>query len=88
VVLDEALGLGDHAPPPVDTAAITALLAPWLAAGGAALVAARVDPRAWPWRLADLVGGALVPPATLPHRLGAIDRRAVAEDEPERPWLH
>lgn len=90
VVLDEALGAGDQPPPPTDTHGLVALLAPWLEGGGAALVSARVAPADWPWRRADLVGGALVPAATRPsHAIGAPRARAVAEGgDGAGAWVH
>lgn len=85
-ILDEVLGCGDAPPPATDTDGLVTLLRPWLDAGGAALVAARVAPSAWPWRRADLVGGTLVPAAVrAPLREG----RAVAEGDGTgaRRWL-
>ena len=84
-ILDEALGAGDEPPPPCDTDGLVTLLRPWLDAGGAALVAARVAPAAWPWRRAELVGGTLVP-AVVRTSMG--DGRAVAEGEPSAWIVH
>lgn len=58
VILDAALV--EHAPP-VDLPAMVQLLEPWLEAGGAALVAASVTPREWPWWMLELAGGQLRP---------------------------
>ncbi|MCU0626516.1 MAG: hypothetical protein MUF21_08530 [Gemmatimonadaceae bacterium] len=97
VILDEALGLGDHAPPPVDTPALVTLIRPWLERGGAVLLSARVSASAWPWRRAELVGGALVPCAATPAPAVAtparrapteLRARAVAESgDATSPWL-
>jgi hypothetical protein len=57
-VLDAALV--EHAPAP-DVRVLVELLAPWLRAGGAALVAAPVSARDWPWPIVELAGGALRP---------------------------
>jgi hypothetical protein len=56
VVLDAALV--ESAPAP-DVRALVELLKPWLAAGGAALVAAPVAAALWPWRILELAGGQL-----------------------------
>lgn len=56
VILDAALV--ESAPAP-DVRALVELLRPWLAAGGAALVAAPLSSRQWPWRIFELAGGHL-----------------------------
>lgn len=58
VILDAALV--ERAPAP-DIRAVVQLLEPWLAAGGAALVAAPVTVQAWPWSILELAGGQLRP---------------------------
>jgi hypothetical protein len=58
VILDAALV--ERAPAP-DVRAVVQLLAPWLHAGGAALVAAPVSPSEWPWSILELAGGQLRP---------------------------
>jgi hypothetical protein len=58
VILDAALV--EHAPP-VDVPVMVQLLDPWLEAGGAALVAASILPRDWPWWMLELAGGQLRP---------------------------
>lgn len=79
VILDAALV--EHAPP-VDVRAMVQLLEPWLEAGGAALVAAPVTAREWPWWMLELAGGQLRPvvahAAALPVRWSA-PARMVAE---------
>jgi hypothetical protein len=62
VILDAALV--ERAPAP-DVRAVVQLLAPWLAAGGAALLAAPVEPRDWPWSILELAGGQLRPLAAV-----------------------
>jgi hypothetical protein len=56
IVLDAALV--ESAPAP-DVRALVELLKPWLASGGAALVAAPVAAALWPWRILELAGGQL-----------------------------
>ncbi len=66
VILDAALV--EHAPP-VDVPTLVHLLEPWLEAGGAALVAAPVTGRDWPWWTLELAGGQLRPALTRPDAL-------------------
>ena len=76
VVLDAALIEGA---PPADLDATVALLRPWLADGGAALVSlARAGDR-WPWAVRELVGGQLRDPRTVTVAAPARPLRAVAE---------
>ncbi len=58
VILDAALV--EHAPE-ADARALVQMLRPWLAAGGAALVAAPVHATEWPWSMLELAGGQLRP---------------------------
>lgn len=67
VILDSALV--ERAPAP-EVRAVVQLLTPWLAAGGAALLAAPVEARDWPWSILELAGGQLRP-------LLAVDERPV-----------
>jgi hypothetical protein len=60
-ILDAALV--EHAPE-ADVRALVLLLRPWLAAGGAALVAAPVQSIDWPWSILELAGGQLRPVVT------------------------
>ena len=85
VILDEALT--ERAPAP-DVPALVSLLRPWLAAGGAALVAASVQRSdGWPWPVLELGGGQLrpllvpVPPAAAAWSAPA---RMVAEGVADR----
>ncbi len=69
VILDAALV---ERAPAADVRAVVQLLAPWLAAGGAALLAAPVEPREWPWSILELAGGQLRPlPAVAAHPVPA-----------------
>lgn len=58
VILDAALVERVAAP---DVRAVVQLLEPWLRAGGAALLAAPVSARDWPWSILELAGGQLRP---------------------------
>ncbi len=58
VILDAALV---ERAPAADVRAVAQLLEPWLRAGGAALLAAPVTPRDWPWAILELTGGQLRP---------------------------
>ncbi len=61
VILDAALV--ERAPAP-DVRAVVKLLEPWLASGGAALLAAPVAACDWPWSILELAGGQLRPMLT------------------------
>lgn len=58
VILDAALV---ERAPEADVRTLVRLLEPWLRAGGAALVAAPVSARDWPWSILELAGGQLRP---------------------------
>jgi hypothetical protein len=76
----------DHAPEP-DIPAIVEFLRPWLGAGGAALVAARVTEREWPWAILELAGGQLRPMLTgavNPTPVWSAPARMVAEGTGDR----
>ena len=66
LILDAALV--EQAPEP-DVRTMVQLLTPWLDAGGAALVAARISTDDWPWSILELAGGQLRPviSATIPE---------------------
>lgn len=83
-ILDAALI--DQAPDP-DIPGIVELLRPWLAAGGAALVASRVSEREWPWAILELAGGQLRPVLTgalKPTPVWSAPARMVAEGSADR----
>lgn len=65
VILDAALV--ERAPSP-DVRAVVQLIAPWLAAGGSALLAAPVEQCDWPWSILELAGGQLRPLLAVEHR--------------------
>ncbi|MCC7053286.1 MAG: hypothetical protein IT355_08450 [Gemmatimonadaceae bacterium] len=88
VILDAALT--ERAPAP-DVRVLVALLRPWLACGGAALVAAPLaSGDAWPWPMLELAGGQLRPvltplPAEAPgHAMWSAPARMVAEGRADR----
>jgi len=83
VILDAALT--ERAPAP-DLRVVTALVAPFLAAGGAVLLAATVTPAEWPWAILELAGGQLRPllPAALPAATWSAPARMVAEGRGDR----
>jgi hypothetical protein len=85
VILDEALT--ERAPSP-DVPSLVELLRPWLASGGAALVAAPLLKRdGWPWPILELAGGQLRPMLTpVPPSAAAwsAPARMVAEGAPDR----
>jgi hypothetical protein len=58
LILDAALVERDPDP---DVRVMVELLRPWLDAGGAAMVAARVTANDWPWSILELAGGQLRP---------------------------
>jgi hypothetical protein len=84
VILDAALV--DRAPDP-DARVLVQLLEPWLAAGGAALVAAPLSPSQWPWAMLELAGGLLRPVLTgavTPSPAWSAPARMVAEGASRR----
>jgi hypothetical protein len=84
VILDAALT--ERAPAP-DARALVELLTPFLAAGGAALVAAPLARDAWPWAMLELAGGQLRPlpaPTSTPVPAWSAPARMVAEGADRR----
>lgn len=84
VILDAALT--ERAPAP-DAHALVELLRPFLAAGGAALVAASLTREQWPWAMLELAGGQLRPliaPSSAPAPAWSAPARMVAEGTPDR----
>lgn len=82
VILDAALV--ERAPAP-DVRAVVRLLEPWLASGGAALLAAPVATCDWPWSILELAGGQLRPLLSAADRLvpaWTAPARMVAESAP------
>ena len=83
VILDAALV--ERAPAP-DVRAVVKLLEPWLASGGAALLAAPVAACDWPWSILELAGGQLRPllPTAIPVPRWSAPARMVAEGTGDR----